>query len=223
MCNRLPIACSLLICPCPWDCLRSSALPDPGIVQCAKEVRSLVQLPSGDPLHSFVPRQRVFFTPSLQELVPPSLHRRRRLELHRRTGLVPVAFLLGCPAERTVASPIQQNPPILGHFGQTHPEVNHHGLPSAVDRGARVGPHGRPPTLGMSSTELVRVPDCGCPRWVPMCTAVHLRTEVARFRRSWRPRGVRYFSYDEKMKHRRTEFSTTRKRPPQLQPIVYIV
>jgi hypothetical protein len=77
--------------------------------------------------------------------------------------------------------------------------MNHHGLPSAVDCGARAGPHGWPPTLGMSFTALVKVPDCGCPRWVPPCNAVHPSTEVAHFRRSLHPHGVRYISYGVKI------------------------
>jgi hypothetical protein len=74
------------------------------------------------------------------------------------------------------------------------PEANHHGFTSAVDCGARVGPHGRPPTLEMFSTMLWNVPNCGCPRWVCMCTVVHPRTEECRCRQSWHPRGGWHFS-----------------------------
>jgi hypothetical protein len=122
--------------------------------------------------------------------------------------------LWGMSTERSVASTIPQNPPILGHFGQTNPEVNHHGLPLVVDCGARAGPHGRHPTLGMSSIELVRVPDCGCPRWVPPCNAVHPSTGVARFRRVWYPRGVRYISYVERNTKNWSLLGWTRKPPP---------
>jgi hypothetical protein len=57
-----------------------------------------------------------------------------------------------------VAITFGENPPTHVQPGTSTiaPEVNHHGLPSAVDCGTRVGPHGRPPTLGLSSTKLVR-------------------------------------------------------------------
>jgi hypothetical protein len=79
-----------------------------------------------------------------------------------------------------------------------HLEVNHH-VPSAVDCGASMGPHGRPPILGMFSTKLVRVPDCGSPRWVPRCNVVHPRMEMAPFCQSLDPCGVRYISYGKKI------------------------
>jgi hypothetical protein len=71
-----------------------------------------------------------------------------------------------------VASAIQPNTPFLALFWPTNPEPNHHGLPSAVDCGGHVGPHGRPPAMGMSSISLGK---CSQLRLSSLGTHVHCR------------------------------------------------